>query len=95
MIATAVICHALWSATATAHRDEGLELREPLAFVYTTTSLKLDFLLPTPVDASMTLRARVLALAADRASVTCSVFVEGRETARAKTDHSRISLQPA
>lgn len=32
VIATALICHAVWTATATAHRREGREIREPLDF---------------------------------------------------------------
>src|SRR5919197_3744419 len=49
VVATAVICHALWTATTTAHRKEGIEMREPLAFAYSTTSLMLQFLEPIPL----------------------------------------------
>jgi hypothetical protein len=51
VIATVVICHALWTATATACRDEGIEIEEPLPFAYSTTALGLEYLEPTPLDA--------------------------------------------
>jgi len=37
VIATAIICHALWAATATACRNEGTEIREPMGFAYSAT----------------------------------------------------------
>jgi acyl-coenzyme A thioesterase PaaI-like protein len=92
VIATAIICHALWTATATACRNEGIEIREPMGFAYSTTSLRLEFLAPVPVNGLMTLRARVTAIDEDTATVSCSVFVDDRETTRAHSEHRRISL---
>src|SRR5262245_41856509 len=43
-IATAIVCHSLWTATATACRNEGIEIKEPMSFAYSTTSLNLEFL---------------------------------------------------
>jgi hypothetical protein len=40
----------------------------------------------------MTLRVGVTAVDADSATVMCSVFVVERETARAHSEHRRISL---
>jgi len=93
VIATVVICHALWTATATACRDEGIEIEEPLPFAYSTTALGLEYLEPTPLDAPMTLRARVTGIDGETASVSCSVFVENRETTRAHSEHRRVPLQ--
>src|SRR5262245_23663590 len=93
VIATAVVCHALWTATATACRNEGIAIEEPMPFAYSTTSLNLEFLVPVAVDALMTLRARVVALDREKASVTCSVFVDDREMTRAHSEHRRIPLQ--
>jgi acyl-coenzyme A thioesterase PaaI-like protein len=92
VIATAIICHAVWTATATACRDEGIDIAEPMDFAYSTTSLALEFLAPTAVDAVMTLRARVTALDRDGATVSCSVFVDDRETTRAQSEHRRVAL---
>jgi len=92
VVATAVICHALWTATATAHRDECIEIREPLAFAYSTTSLTLQFLEPIPLSASLTLRAHVLSMDSSTATVECSAWVSEREASRAQTQHRRVSL---
>ena len=56
VLATVIVCHALWTATATACRDEGIAIEEPMPFAYSTTSLQLDFLEPIPVDGLVTLR---------------------------------------
>jgi acyl-coenzyme A thioesterase PaaI-like protein len=92
VVATAIICHAVWTATATACRDEGVDIGEPMGFAYSTTSLKLDFVAPIPVEAVMTFRARVTALDRERATVSCSVFIDGQETARAESEHRRVAL---
>jgi acyl-coenzyme A thioesterase PaaI-like protein len=92
VIATAVICHAIWTATATAYRAEGREIREPLEYAYSTTSLKIDFLTPTPLDGVLTLRARVTGMGEGRATVLCSVFVDDKQTARAESQLARIFL---
>ena len=91
-MSTAIICHALWTATATACRNEGIEIKEPMTFAYSTTSLNLEFLAPVPVDGLMTLRARVIAVDEENATVMCSAFVDDRETTRAHSEHRRIPL---
>jgi hypothetical protein len=93
VIATAIVCHSLWTATATACRNEGIEIVEPMDFAYSTTSLHVEYLEPTPVAALMTLRARVTAIDAATAAVSCSVCVDDRETTRARTEHLRIPLR--
>jgi hypothetical protein len=92
VVATAIICHALWTATATACRDEGIVIGEPMPFAYSTTSLGLDFLEPIPVVGLVTLRAHVTAIDGERAAVFCAVFVNGRQTSRAESEHRRIAL---
>jgi acyl-coenzyme A thioesterase PaaI-like protein len=92
IIATAVICHAVWTATAFAHQKEGRTIREPLDYAYGTTSLRLDPLKPTPIEGPVTLRARVKSTEGDRVTVECSVSVNGEETARAESEHVRLPL---
>jgi len=92
VIVTAIICHALWTATATACRNEHVAIEEPMPFAYSTTSLKVEFLEPTPVDGHLTLRARVTAIDSERATVSCAVFVNERETSRAQSEHRRLAL---
>jgi acyl-coenzyme A thioesterase PaaI-like protein len=93
VVATAIVCHSLWTATATACRNEGVEIKEPMDFAYSTTSLHIEFLSPPPVENVLTLRARVTAINEDTASVSCSVFVDNQETTRARTEHLRIPLR--
>jgi len=92
VVTTAIICHALWTATATTCRDEGIAIEEPMPFAYSTTSLQVDFLEPIPVDGLMTLRAHVTAIDDEHASVFCAVFVNEQETTRAHSQHRRIDL---
>jgi acyl-coenzyme A thioesterase PaaI-like protein len=92
VIATAIICHSLWAATATACRDDGIAIEEPMPFAYSTTSLTLDFLEPIPIDTLVTLRAHVTAIDGEHATVSCEVFVNERETTRAQSEHRRIAL---
>lgn len=92
VIATVLICHAVWTATAAAYRRENREIREPLDFSYSTPSFKLDLLKPTPIDSTLTLRGRVKDMEGERAIVVCSVFVNNEETARAESQHVRLSF---
>ena len=92
VIATAIICHALWTATATACRNERVAIEEPMPFAYSTTSLRIEFLEPIPVDGHLTLRARVTAIDGERATVSSAVFVNERETSRAQSEHRRTAM---
>ena len=92
VLATAIVCHGLWTATATACRNEGVEISEPMSFAYSTTSLNVEFLEPVPVDGLVTLRARVVAIDELKATVSTSVSVDERETSRGRSEHRRISL---
>jgi acyl-coenzyme A thioesterase PaaI-like protein len=92
VIATTIVCHSLWTATAAACRNESIEIKEPMGFAYSTTSLSLEFLAPTPIDGLLTLRARVTAIDERRATVVCSVYVDGQETTRAHSEHQRVRL---
>jgi acyl-coenzyme A thioesterase PaaI-like protein len=92
VLATVIVCHDLWTATATAYRNEGIEITEPMPFAYSTTSLNVEFLEPVPVGELVTLRARVLTIDEEKATVSCSVSVDEQETSRARTEHRRIPL---
>ena len=51
-----------------------------------------DLLKPTPIDGPLTIRARVKDMERGHATVSCSVFVNDEETARAESHHVRVSL---
>ena len=90
LVATVMMCHVVWAATALAHRRLGRELREPIDFTYGTKSFKLDLFRPFPLHRSIGLRARVQALEEERASVACSAYVDGAECGRAEADLVRF-----
>jgi acyl-CoA thioesterase FadM len=49
---------------------------------YVTASLKVDYLRPTPISGDLLIRARVHELRGRRATIHCSLFAGGEETAR-------------
>jgi hypothetical protein len=55
-----------------------------------TTSLKLDLLKPTSLDGVIMLRARVMYMEGERATIASSMSVNGEETARAESQHVRL-----
>jgi hypothetical protein len=77
LIATVMMCHLVWAATALAHRREGREIREPIDFTYGTKSFKMDILKPFSVHRAVTFRARVKEMEDDQATVLCSASVDG------------------
>src|SRR5262245_43520025 len=54
LIATIMMCHVVWAATALAHRNANREICEPIDFTYGTRSFKLDLLKPFPIQSSVT-----------------------------------------
>lgn len=90
LVATVMMCHVVWAATALAHRRQGRELREPIDFTYGTRSFKLDLFKPFPLHRSIGFRARVQAMEGERAAVACSAYVDGAECARGEADLVRF-----
>ena len=59
LIASLIDCHAAGTAAAARARLDGIDPEtQPLA-CFVTASLKVDYLAPTPVDATLEIRARV------------------------------------
>ncbi len=81
LIATVMMCHVVWAATALAHRKAGREIREPIDFTYGTRSFKLDLLKPFSIDRTVTFRARVKDMEEEQATVLCSAYVDNEEHA--------------
>lgn len=46
-----MMCHAVWTATARAHKIDRRKIREPIDFTYGTRSFKLDLFKPFPLGA--------------------------------------------
>ncbi|MFA4947364.1 MAG: PaaI family thioesterase [Candidatus Krumholzibacteriia bacterium] len=78
LLASLVDCHCTGTASAAACRAEGREMGSdpPLRFV--TASLHVDYLLPTPIDAPLELRARIKEIKGRKVVVTATIMAEGK-----------------
>jgi acyl-coenzyme A thioesterase PaaI-like protein len=84
IIAAVVDCHCICTAIADAYRAAGRALgSEPLLWCV-TASLRIDYLAPTPIDAPMELRARIVEAKGRKRVVACTLSSGGQERARAE-----------
>ncbi|MDH4214980.1 MAG: PaaI family thioesterase [Candidatus Thorarchaeota archaeon] len=70
IIATIIDCHGTGTANAAAHKNANSDYH----FMHVTASLSVKFIRPTPMDQTVTLRARVKEASERRITVTCSLF---------------------
>jgi acyl-coenzyme A thioesterase PaaI-like protein len=82
LIASLIDCHATGSAAAAKYREEGREpgTEPPLRFV--TGSLRVDYLVPTPIDALLELRARVKEMKGRKVTLDVQLSAQGVLCAR-------------
>jgi acyl-coenzyme A thioesterase PaaI-like protein len=83
-IASVVDCHCIWTASAYAHREAGLEMDGTVRLQYVTASLSVNFRKPVPIDAPIDLRARVAEFGERKAIVLCTVTCRGVVCAEAQ-----------
>ena len=79
VIATLIDCHSVCLAVANAYRQDGEDPSATSWFV--TASLSVNYLRPTPVDAPLKLKAKILDVEGNKTRLRCSVFSDGHETA--------------
>lgn len=80
IIMTLIDGHSVCTALADAYRREGREIGTCPKLWYVTGEFgKVRFLLPTPLDAPVLLRARVKAVNGRKTLVECRLFSEGIE----------------
>lgn len=82
IIASLIDCHATNTANAAAYKAEGRELSDEPAKSYVTGSLSVQYLKPTPVNNTVTLRAQVKEIKGRKVTVTCSLYAGDVECAR-------------
>ena len=84
LIASLIDCHATGTASAAAYRREGREMGSapPLRFV--TASLQVDYLRPTPIDASLELRGFLEEIKERKIVVSVTITAEGNICAKGK-----------
>jgi acyl-coenzyme A thioesterase PaaI-like protein len=82
LIASLIDCHSTGTAAAAAYRAEGREMDSEPPLRYVTASLHVDYLKPTPLDAELTVRARVKEIKGRKVVVASSLYADGVECAR-------------
>jgi hypothetical protein len=85
VIASLIDCHSVCAAIAEFYRSEGRAIGSAPDVWCATASLS-----PTPLDAPVTLRARVVERADRRAKVECMLSSGGRECARGEVLAVRV-----
>ena len=82
LIASLIDCHATGTASAAKYRAENRApgTDPPLRFV--TASLHVDYLAPTPIDATLELRGRVKEIKGRKIIVSVTLSANGRKCAR-------------
>ena len=90
IIATVLDCHGVCTAIADAHRLEGRPIGSDPDIWFATTSIKVDYLRPTPIEAELRLVASVRQADGKRAAVECSLEAAGKERARAVVESVRV-----
>lgn len=82
LIACLIDCHSIGTAIAHAYSKEGREPGTEPKITYVTGTLQVRYVRPAPIDAELTLRARVREMGDKKAIVTCSLSADGREYAQ-------------
>jgi acyl-coenzyme A thioesterase PaaI-like protein len=90
IIATLLDCHAVCTAIADAYRREGREIGSDPEIWYATASMRVEYLRPTPLDATLSLVATLTRTADRRTVVECVLEAAGKERARAEVEAVRV-----
>jgi acyl-coenzyme A thioesterase PaaI-like protein len=85
IIATLIDCHCMATAMATAYRNENRNLMSHPVYRFATGALQIRYLKPTPVDAPLTLRARVTDVKDQRKyTLHCDLFARDARCVQAE-----------
>jgi acyl-coenzyme A thioesterase PaaI-like protein len=90
IIATVLDCHGVCTAIADAYRREGRAIGSEPDLWFATTSIQIEYLRPTPIDAELRLVASIREADGKRAAVECSLEAAGKERARAVVQSVRV-----
>jgi acyl-coenzyme A thioesterase PaaI-like protein len=89
IIATLIDCHGTGTANAAAHEDSQ-EADHDSMFV--TSGISVKYLKPTPLDAPVTLRARVKDMGENRITVTCDLYSGDVLCATGEVETARVDV---
>jgi len=82
LIASLIDCHATGTAASANYREGGKSLGGGTLQRFVTVSLHVDYVAPTPIDATLELRGRVKESKGRKMVIAVSLSAEGKETAR-------------
>ncbi len=91
LIASLIDCHATGTAAAAAYRAEGREMDTEPAFRYVTAALHVDYLRPTPIDATLELRAQVKEIKGRKTVVSVTLSARGEVCAQGEVVTVQVS----
>jgi acyl-coenzyme A thioesterase PaaI-like protein len=90
VVATLIDCHSLNLAVARAYKDEGRAIGSAPPIGYVTGNLSVAYLKPTPIDATLELRARIQKIEGRKAWVECTLSAGGEVCARGEVLGIRV-----
>jgi acyl-coenzyme A thioesterase PaaI-like protein len=82
LIASLIDCHATGTAAAAKYREEGRQMGTAPALRFVTAALHVDYLAPTPIDATLELRGRVKAINGRKVIVAVALFAGNKKCAQ-------------
>jgi len=91
IIATLIDCHSVCTAIANEYKTEERELDSQPAIWCVTASLKVDYLHPTPIGETLSLRASVKEKEGRKIIINCSLFSNKVETVKAEVLAVRVN----
>lgn len=93
MIASLIDCHGAATAAAAKAREQGMELKPGTMPRFVTASLKVDYLIPVPINCEVELRAKAKGI--DGRKVEVEVTLSARGSLCAKGEGLFIQLRNA
>jgi acyl-coenzyme A thioesterase PaaI-like protein len=82
LIASLIDCHGTGTAAAAMYRAENRAMDTEPPFRFVTASLHVDYLRPTPIDATLEVRARVKEIKGRKVVMTLTLSAKGEICAR-------------
>jgi len=84
LIASLIDCHSTGTAAAASYKAEGRPMDSEPGLRFLTASLHVDFLAPTPLDATLEIRAKVEEVKGRKVVVTSTLSAGGQVCAKGK-----------
>ena len=90
IIATLIDCHCVCTAMADTYRREGRGVGESPTIMYATASMDVRYRRPTPIGATLQLRAWVKDVDGDRTTVDCALVAQDKVCAEGSVTAVRV-----